>query len=65
MSAITSVKATASSGNIELHVPRGEGYKVGVRTSSGDQHVNIANDPAGKNQLDLEASSGDVTVDYR
>lgn len=65
MSATTAVKATASSGNIQLHVPRGENYKVTAHTSSGDQNVNITNDPAARNLLDLDASSGDITVSYR
>jgi hypothetical protein len=35
-----------------------------VTTRSGDEHVNVLNDPSGKFTMDLEAASGDVTVDY-
>ncbi|MEV4311670.1 DUF4097 family beta strand repeat-containing protein [Actinocrispum sp. NPDC049592] len=65
MSAVRNVKATASSGNIKVQVPRGENYHVSAVTDSGDESVNILNDPAGPNLLDLHASSGDITVDYR
>jgi hypothetical protein len=65
MSAITTVKATASSGNIQIHVPRGENYHVATHTSSGDENINITSDPSAKSQLTLDASSGDISVDYR
>jgi hypothetical protein len=65
MSAIAAVKASASSGNIQIHVPRGENYQVTAHTSSGDQNINITSDPSARNQLTLDASSGDITVDYR
>jgi hypothetical protein len=58
------VKAHASSGNIDLTVPRGQPYRVDARTSSGDRSVEIATDPAGQTLLDLDASSGDIKVAY-
>ena len=64
LTAVRNAKVTAASGNIEVKVPRGDTYKVSAGTRSGDEHVNVANDPSGKFTLDLQAASGDVTVDY-
>ncbi|MET0132420.1 MAG: DUF4097 family beta strand repeat-containing protein, partial [Kibdelosporangium sp.] len=65
MDSAQNVKATASSGDINLIVPRGAPFKVQSRSSSGEQNINIATDPAGQSLLDLDASSGDITVNYR
>lgn len=64
MASAQPVKAVASSGNIDLTVPRGAPYRVDARTSSGERSVNIATDPAGQTLLDLDASSGDVAIGY-
>ncbi len=55
------VRAHASSGNVELTVPQGR-YQVRTRTESGDENVNVTNDPAGQHTLELSTGSGDVTV---
>jgi hypothetical protein len=65
MASVQNVKATASSGGIQLTVPRGDPYKVTARTSSGDTDCKIPSDPTASHTIDLEASSGDVSVGYR
>jgi DUF4097 and DUF4098 domain-containing protein YvlB len=64
MSSPQNVKAAVSSGNLQLRVPRNGAYRLDVRTSSGDQNVNIENSSSSSTLLDLDASSGDITVDY-
>jgi hypothetical protein len=64
MATAQSVKATASSGSIQLRVPRSGAYRLDIETSSGDQNVNIDTSPSSETVLDLNASSGDITVDY-
>jgi hypothetical protein len=57
-----SVKAEASSGDMDVTVPAGS-YNVDLDTRSGDEHIiGIVNDPASKFALQLSASSGDVTL---
>ncbi|WP_168211505.1 DUF4097 family beta strand repeat-containing protein [Actinosynnema sp. ALI-1.44] len=60
-----SAKVTAQSGAINVLVPRGQAYKTNVSTSSGEKTVNVDTSQDSKYVLDLEARSGDVTVDYR
>jgi len=64
MAAAHNVKVVASSGGIRVKVPQGTPYRVNVKTSSGDQQVGIATDPSAATTMDLQASSGDVSVDY-
>jgi DUF4097 and DUF4098 domain-containing protein YvlB len=65
LASVQNVKATATSGNIVVKVPRGEPCKVTATTRSGDESVNITSDPAARYALELDASSGDINVDYR
>ncbi len=58
------VRAHASSGNVELTVPQGR-YRVRTATESGDETVNVTNDPAGQHTLEVSTGSGDVTVSAR
>lgn len=60
-----SLKATAQSGRIDVVVPRGQAYKTNVSTKSGEKTINVDTSMDSKYVLDLEASSGDVTVAYR
>ncbi|MTD57649.1 DUF4097 family beta strand repeat-containing protein [Amycolatopsis pithecellobii] len=55
------VTAQASSGDVDLTVPD-ERYRIDARTSSGDRKIEIPADPTGLHLLDLQASSGDITV---
>jgi hypothetical protein len=64
MATAQSVKASASSGSIQLRVPRGGAYRLDLKTSSGEQNVNIDTSANSATVLDLDASSGDITVDY-
>jgi hypothetical protein len=64
MASPQNVKASASSGNIDLRVPRTGAYRLDIKTSSGDQNVNIDTSASSGTVLDLDASSGDITVDY-
>jgi DUF4097 and DUF4098 domain-containing protein YvlB len=65
MAAAQDVKVSLASGNLVLRVPRGDAFTVSARTRSGANQVDVATDPAGKHHLDLDASSGDITVSYR
>lgn len=61
-----SVGVEASSGDVELTVPTGQGpYRVDTETSSGDEHVDVAVDPAAPRTIDARASSGDVSIQPR
>ncbi|WP_186382316.1 DUF4097 family beta strand repeat-containing protein [Amycolatopsis rhizosphaerae] len=61
MSMAQNVKVDVTSGNVMVTVPR-DRYRVRTGTSSGTQRVDIATDPAGPYELDLNSTSGDVTV---
>ncbi|HKS45621.1 MAG TPA: DUF4097 family beta strand repeat-containing protein [Amycolatopsis sp.] len=55
------VRATATSGEINLTVPN-DRYRVAGDTGSGDRRIDVATDPAAPHLLDLNSTSGDVTV---
>ncbi|MEO6081543.1 MAG: DUF4097 family beta strand repeat-containing protein [Umezawaea sp.] len=55
------VKANASSGDVTVTVPNA-GYRVVVDSNSGDQKVDVPNDPSGQFELALSASSGDLVL---
>lgn len=54
------VTAQASSGNIELTVPD-QPYRVNAETN-GSQQIEVPTDPSAAHTLNLDASSGNVTV---
>ncbi|MFD1045248.1 DUF4097 domain-containing protein [Kibdelosporangium lantanae] len=64
LSATHNVKATATSGNVYVKVPRGTPYRVTAQTSSGNRDINVATDPAAGAAMDLQANSGDIAVNY-
>lgn len=55
------VKANAKSGDVTVTVPN-VAYRVVVASGSGDKKVDVKNDPASQFELNLSASSGDVTL---
>jgi putative adhesin len=55
------VKANASSGDVTVTVPNA-GYRVVVDTNSGDQKVDVRNDPSGQFELNLSAGSGNIVL---
>lgn len=55
------VRAALSSGDITLTVPRGS-YHVLGDTSSGDRDIDVRRDPGSAHLLELQTSSGDVSV---
>lgn len=61
LAAPRSVWARAGSGDIAVSVPDG-GYRVSVRTGSGDQAVDVIDDLTARNVLDLSSGSGDIAV---
>ena len=62
LSAAASVSAGTSSGDVTVLVPAGS-YLVAAAAASGDAAiVGLVNDPAAKNVIDVNASSGDATV---
>lgn len=58
------VRADASSGNIEVLVPD-VGYRVTSDVSSGEQAINVRQDPRAEHVLDLHASSGNISASTR
>lgn len=62
LSVPASVTAVASSGDVVVTVPQSS-YRVNATAGSGDVNVtDVPDDPTAKNVLDVQASSGDVTV---
>jgi hypothetical protein len=57
--------ASATSGDVEVTVPRGVRYDGSVETSSGDRSMSIASDPAAAHKIRVEATSGDADLRYR
>ena len=55
------VKAHVTSGDLEVTVPR-DHYRVSTRSRSGDSSVSVQDEPSATNVLDLETTSGDLTV---
>lgn len=55
------VRAEASSGGVTITVPAGA-YKVITEAGSGDEKLQITNDPAGAHTLDLRTDSGNITI---
>ncbi|GAB3572927.1 DUF4097 family beta strand repeat-containing protein [Amycolatopsis endophytica] len=55
------VRAEAASGNVTIQVPPAS-YRIAGETNSGDRTIDIAQDPAGRNVLDVTTRSGDVSV---
>lgn len=55
------VRAEASSGDVSVTVPSGH-YRVVTEASSGDVDSAVSHSDEGKFQIDLRASSGDVTL---
>lgn len=56
------VRAHANSGDIDLTVPRGS-YRVEGESNSGERDIQVIQDPSASHQLQLDANSGDVTVE--
>jgi hypothetical protein len=55
------VHARVTSGEIHLTVPN-DRYRVTGDTTSGDRRIDVVDDPAAPNPLDVSTTSGDVTV---
>jgi DUF4097 and DUF4098 domain-containing protein YvlB len=56
------VSASTASGEIRLKLPTGS-YRFVVTTGSGDEHLRVPSDTAGKYTVELHSGSGDVNVD--
>ena len=54
-----SVRAKTSNGSITVRVPK-DHYRISAETSSGDKDISVTNDPAGRLQLELTTSNGDI-----
>jgi hypothetical protein len=55
------LRAIANSGDIDLAVPD-KRYRVTVQTDSGDQSVQVRQDPDASRVIEARASSGDVSI---
>lgn len=58
------VEAEATSGSIEVLVPRGENYRVLTNSLSGRVNVDVSTDPDAESVIDLRSTSGSITVSY-
>lgn len=58
------IRADTTSGDIRVAVPR-DRYQVDGSSTSGERRITVATDPAAPHVLDLNTSSGDVTVRER
>jgi hypothetical protein len=57
------VKATATSGDVTVTMPRSDiGYRVRIDTTSGDESSDIGNNDNGTGEITIAATSGDVRV---
>jgi hypothetical protein len=61
LATVGSVKARTSSGSIELRVPAGS-YRVRTSPNVPDSQIEVRDDPAATEVLDVQADSGDVTI---
>lgn len=57
-----SLHGTTISGDIQLVMPQGLTAFVSCRTRSGDLHQHVPSDPASDVRVELNSSSGDITV---
>ncbi|OEU86639.1 hypothetical protein DB35_23425 [Streptomyces abyssalis] len=55
------VRAKTSNGAVSVTAPDGR-YKVSARTSNGDKHIGLRDDPSGDHELDLTTTNGSITV---
>jgi hypothetical protein len=55
------VKAVATSGDVHVSVPD-RTYAVHTRSTSGDRHLEVREDPRSPRHIDAETTSGDVHV---
>lgn len=58
----TSVSATSRSGDIDVAVPPGTGYRVAVDSRSGQSRVLVPPDPTATAMVSAVSDHGDVTV---
>lgn len=59
-----SVVVTASSGQVDVAVPRSAGYDVRDSADSGDTKIRVPDQPGASHRISLSTSSGDVTLGY-
>lgn len=58
------VSVRGTSGDLTITVPPGRPYAVQVRTTSGDHRVTIDQSASAEGRIDVESTSGDVTIGY-
>jgi hypothetical protein len=59
------VRADASSGSIQILVPADAVYRVKADADSGEESINVRQDPHAPHVLDLHASSGNISASSR
>lgn len=60
----SNVSAFTASGDVHVSLPRGEAYNVDADSDSGDDDVDVADDPDAPRVVHARTSSGDATVGY-
>ncbi|NLU74084.1 DUF4097 family beta strand repeat protein [Streptomyces sp. HNM0575] len=55
------VRARTSNGAVSVTAPDGS-YNVSARTSNGDRHIGLRDDPSGDHTLDLSTTNGSIRV---
>jgi hypothetical protein len=58
------VDAFTASGDVHVSLPRGEAYNVDADSDSGDDDVDVTDDPDAPRVVRARTSSGDATVGY-
>jgi hypothetical protein len=56
------VQVDATSGEVDIAVPSGTGYRVSARTRSGDESVTVPVDPAADRSITVNGGSGDIRI---
>jgi hypothetical protein len=60
----STVVAQTDSGNVTVRVPPGGRYSVEPSTDSGNQQVNVSQDPAAPRNIIASSDDGNITVEY-
>lgn len=58
------VSIELTTGDVVLEVPRGGAYDVDIETTTGDERVDVVQDPAAPRAITVDATTADVWIRY-
>jgi hypothetical protein len=58
------LEATTRSGNVDVHLPGTDAYRVTVETARGDSAVSVRQNSAADHAIAVRTTRGDVTISY-